>query len=163
MGLKDRLARGVQLFPCDLLFVHRDAETKTIAQRREEIKLAIDDIGEEVHRIPYVCIIPVRMTEAWLILDETAIRLAAGNPNGTMSLFLPPINRVEKTPDPKKVLIEALKTASGLPPRRQKKLDISHLRVRVAELITNYELLQRLSAFREVERSVRQFASQWKA
>lgn len=34
----ERIAKGVELYPCDLLFVHRDAERETMNKRVEEIR-----------------------------------------------------------------------------------------------------------------------------
>jgi hypothetical protein len=39
--------------------------------------------------VRHIPVVPVRMTEAWLLADEFAIRSAPGNPNGTQSLDLP--------------------------------------------------------------------------
>jgi hypothetical protein len=54
------------------------------------------------------------MTEAWLLIDERPIRLAAGNPNGTQNLDLPDIRTLEDIPNPKHVLRGALLAATGL-------------------------------------------------
>lgn len=48
-----------------------------------------------------VPVIPGRMTEAWLRLDEAAIRRVAGNPNGRTKLGLPKLHEVESVADPK--------------------------------------------------------------
>ena len=74
--LAERVAHAVDLYPCDLLFVHRDAEGEDPAVRRDEIRRAASAL-----KYSLVPVIPVRMTEAWLLFDERAIRLAAGNPN----------------------------------------------------------------------------------
>ncbi len=54
--------------------------------RLAEIKAAL----ESMEGIPVtVPIVPVTMTEAWLLFDERAIRRAADNPAGENSLQLP--------------------------------------------------------------------------
>ena len=40
-GLVERIDTSIALYPCDLLFVHRDAETKTIPAREKEINVAV--------------------------------------------------------------------------------------------------------------------------
>ena len=55
-----------------------------------------------------ICVIPVRMTEAWLLIDEKAIRIAAGNRNGTEILEIPKLHELESLPDPKKLLYELI-------------------------------------------------------
>ena len=113
-GLADRVRAAVDLHPCDLLVVHRDAERDDIAQRRHEIASATSGLKHAV-----VAVVPVRMTEAWLLFDEAAIRRAAGCPNGTMPLGLPPWKKVEALPDPQELLYAAMRDASALKGRRR--------------------------------------------
>ncbi|HSN99655.1 MAG TPA: DUF4276 family protein, partial [Candidatus Nanopelagicales bacterium] len=120
-----------------LIFVHRDAEKIAHDERRREIP-AEDDI------IP---IIPVRMTEAWLLIDEGALRTAAGNPNGSVPLDIPDIARLERLPDPKEKLRALLAEASGLHGRRRQRFDRAEAAARVAELIEDFSPLRRLPAF----------------
>ena len=108
----DRLARILAIDDeFDVLIVHRDAEREAAESRAEEIRAASATAGIAWPTIP---IIPIRMTEAWLLLDEQAIREVAGRPTGKTPLNLPPLARVETTPDPKAMLKQALATASGL-------------------------------------------------
>ena len=100
----------------DILFVHRDAEGQEPEQRFAEVADAVARVREG---LPTVAVVPVRMTEAWLLLDEQSIREVAGRPNSTVDLGLPPIARVEAQPDPKSVLEHALDVASGLAGRRR--------------------------------------------
>lgn len=110
--VKDRLQTILELDDAfDIIFIHRDAEGQDPARRRREISTAIDRVGCDLPAAP---IIPVRMTEAWLLLDEKAIREVAGRPSGTNDLRLPAINQVERLPNPKRVLAETLIAASQL-------------------------------------------------
>ena len=77
--LAERIERSIELYPCDLLFVHRDAETESIDKREEEIRAALEESARG-KMAPVICVVPVRMQEAWLLIDETALRRAAGNP-----------------------------------------------------------------------------------
>jgi hypothetical protein len=151
--LTERIRKAVQSFPCDVLFVHRDAEREAPARRYEEIEEAVSEVGVE----PAVCIVPVRMTEAWLLIEEPAIRRAAGNPNGSGALKLPSLQRLESIPDPKETLHEALLAASESNGRRLKQFrrDLPMLKHRVSELIEDFSPLRRLSAFQQFERDVR--------
>ncbi|MBA3849476.1 MAG: hypothetical protein C0502_05700 [Opitutus sp.] len=145
-GLRMRLLTAVEFYPCNLLFVHRDAESQTREQRLQEIHEA-----SRALRSVHVPIIPIRMTEAWLLFAEDAIRRAAGNPNGTAALNLPPLNRVERRIDPKYDLRQALLGASMLSGRQLRKFDENAAAKRVAELITDFAPLRQLSAFRDFE------------
>lgn len=155
VGLKEKILRGIDLYPCQLLFVHRDAENSSPQKRREEINSIVEEIESEGTSVrPAICVIPVRMMEAWLLIDESAIRRAAGNPAGRMPLGLPRAKNIESTPDPKTVLFDALRTASGYTGRRLAKMNFPALRHRVADLISDHAQLRSLSAFRALEADV---------
>jgi hypothetical protein len=142
----DRIHYALELYPCDVLFVHRDAEGQPPDWRRDQIQAAIR--AAEL-RTPYVCVVPIRMTEAWLLFDQAAIRRAAGNPYGRSELALPALREVESLPDPKDVLRSALLKASELKGRRLKDFRTSPRRV--AELIRDFSPLRELSAFCQLE------------
>lgn len=154
-SLREKIVRAVELNPCDLLLIHRDAENQPIEDRKQEIAEAIEELeAEGLFDVPSVCLVPIRMTEAWLLIEELAVRRAAGNPAGTMNLSLPRVNRIESRTDPKKILFDALEAASGHSGRRLAKLNVSVLRYRVAEFISDYSPLRRLSAFRAFEQDI---------
>ncbi|MFH9353762.1 DUF4276 family protein [Kitasatospora sp. NPDC017646] len=99
----------------DLLVVHRDADRDHPQKRRNEIA---DAVAREWPGHPHIAVVPVRMLEAWLLLDEAGIRQVAENPNGKTKLALPKAHSVEKVADPKKLLKDTLATASGYSGRR---------------------------------------------
>ena len=144
--LTDRLPKALELYPCDLLFVHRDAEKESAAVRHSEIAEALDYLRLAT---PTIAVVPVRMTEAWLLLDEAAIRQAAGNPNGRVRLGIPNVKELETLPDPKEKLNEALRAACELGGRRlaQFRRDEALRRVRVADLVEDYSSLRHLASF----------------
>ncbi len=149
-GLGARIERAIDLYPCDVLFVHRDAEREEPERRIQEIAQAC--IGIKVRATP-VPVIPVRMSESWLLCDETAIRKAAGNPNGEQPLNLPRLREIEGLPDPKNTLHTVLRCASGLTGRRLKAFS-PRARL-VANYITDFSLLRRLPAFQRLETDLR--------
>jgi hypothetical protein len=100
--LSDRISTVLDLYPCDLLFIHRDAEGMLLETRRAEILDAISEVADL--NLPAICVVPVRMQEVWLLLEEPAIRKAAGNPNGRERLSLPRLDDLESLRDPKAVL-----------------------------------------------------------
>jgi hypothetical protein len=101
-----------------------------------------------------ICVVPVRMTEAWLVANEKPIRSAVGNPNGTESLGLPPVKDIESLPDPKEILFAALKAASGLNASRKRRFNPHQFRHRVRELTDDLEPLRKLSSFKHLEAQV---------
>lgn len=156
-SLSKRISMSIFLYPCDLLFVHRDAENQGREQRINEIEEALKQLEQSFDET-VICVIPVRMTEAWLLFDEVAIRNAASNPKRNNLLKLPDLKKLESEPDPKNLLYNLLREASGLSSRRLKKFR-PHDRVqRIAELIDDFSPLQALSAFQVLERDIQDFA-----
>lgn len=139
----------------DILLVHRDAERMRPERRRLEIPSAPGRV---------VRIVPVRMTEAWLLFDEAALRTASSNPHGRERLNLPDLRRVESLPDPKRVLRELLLAASGNDTMRRRKRfqrDEPGLTERVAECIQDFSPLRCLSAFGDFESDLRLAVEDW--
>lgn len=102
----------------DLVFVHRDAEARDPLERVEEVRHGAVSAGVSPARV--VPVVPVRMTEAWLLLDEAEIRRVAGRPGGTNRLNLPRIAGVETLADPKERLRDVLLVA-GQPRGRRRR------------------------------------------
>lgn len=146
-GLSSRIAATLSLYPCDLLFIHRDAEKETLEFRRSEIQNSLIDLPDAGICVP---VVPVRMTEAWLLFDEAAIRRAAGNPSGSIKLNLPRIQDVEFLPNPKGCLHEALVLASERRGRARVKFNSAIAAQRVIELIDDISPLTQLPAFRQL-------------
>lgn len=155
VGLEARIMEALNLYPCDLLFIHRDAERESRKTRIAEIERAIQRVASDFFANgPRICVVPIRMTEAWFLFDEPAIRRAAGNPAGVNQLSLPPLQKVEALPDPKQVLQALLRDATELPPRRLRKFDGSRAFRRLGELIEDFSPLRALPAFAELESDV---------
>lgn len=151
--LNERLEKAIELYPSDLLFVHRDAERVPYEERKQEILRAIKRLlkNRRISFPPSVCVIPVRMQEAWLLFDDKAIRYAVGNPEGTHILNLPQLKRLEQLADPKGALHDIIRLASGLDPNRQRKIHISSVVRRIAEFSNDFSPLRNLPAFKGLE------------
>ncbi|QSV61503.1 MAG: DUF4276 family protein [Dolichospermum sp. DL01] len=155
--LAQKIIKSLELYPCDLLFIHRDAEKEPRENRVIEIHNALKEVQKYVI-VPQVdiCVIPVRMLEAWLLFNEAAIRKAAGNPRGKEQLQIPDIRRLQQLPDPKNDLHQLLSIASGLTGRRQKQFNVHEKIHRLADLIDDFSPLRNLSAFQELETEIQQ-------
>lgn len=148
---RERIAAALEFYPSDILFVHRDAERISLPNRIAEIQRVIPD-NTETSVIPLV---PVRMTEAWFLSDEAAIRTAANNPGGRVDLALPPLRRCEDLPNPKEILATALETASDLRSKRHlNRFNVVNSAHRVAELTEDFSRLRVLHSFAEFESAV---------
>lgn len=150
--LAGKIRAACNLYPSDLLFVHRDAESEPRERREAEVLEALASVSNPP---PAVCVIPVRMTEAWLLFDEGILRRAAGNPHGRVRLALPPLRRLEDLPDPKEVLRTLLLNASELSPKRRRNFDYPRARRLVAEYTDDFSALRALPAFAALETELR--------
>ena len=144
--VETRVTQTIANYNCNLLFVHRDAENQLPAARFAEIAEGVRRAGVGTR---YVGIVPVRMTEAWLLVDEAAVRRAAGNPNGRSDVPLPALTAVERIVDPKALLARCLEEASQKNGRRLDifRRDIPVMRHRVAELVQDFDRLLDLPSF----------------
>jgi len=100
-----------------------------------------------------VPVVPIRMIESWLLVDEQAIRSAANNRNGRIPLTLPANNRIEQLPDPKAVLFDLLKTACDLPSQRLRRFNEHYARSRISNFMQTFESLRFQQGFQAFEAS----------
>jgi len=152
LDLQSNVRKAVETFRCDAVFVHRDAEGAAPEHRVEEIRRAVTEVTD----VPFIPVVPVHMTEAWLLLDEPAIRRAVDNPSGRARLNLPRAAAIERLADPKSLLNERMLIASEATGRRRKKIsrptELAQRRLRVAQLVEDYARLRVLPAFLRLER-----------
>ena len=153
--LDQRIETAITLYPCDIIFVHRDSETQAVEIRETEIRSFWEKTDHGLH-LTMIPLIPVRMTEAWLLIDTNAIKIAAGNRNFREDLALPRFNRLEDEPDPKMYLFNLIRRASDLRGRSLDKLRVHSTTHIVAETIRDYSPLRNLSAFQHFEGLVKQ-------
>lgn len=162
-SLTERIQSSLDLYPCHVLFIHRDADNQGRKQRLDEIGKALAQIRSSMS--PAICVIPVRMTEAWLLLDEKAIRTAADNPRGNQALQMPNIRDIEHHADPKAELHNLLRQASGLQGRRLKKFNarLSEKVQRISAITDSLSSLRKLGAFQALEADVKDFSERYLA
>ncbi len=156
--MADRIRIAVEIYPCDLLFIHRDSDKQPPELRYSEIGSAIRELEASGFSIPHLCVVPIRMTEAWLLIDEPAIRRAAANPNGTHDLHIPKPKHLEDLPDPKSRLHDTLREATGKHGRRRASFDVREAAGLVPGFIASFAALRQLSAFARLEEDLRQLA-----
>lgn len=155
-SLAEKICRAFELYPCDLMFVHRDAESTPPDERRSEVVSALKSAEEEIGGLIGVPVIPVKMTEAWLMFSEDIIRKASGNPRGSNTLSIPSPDQWEQVSNPKAVLHDLLREACGLGTRRRGALNVYSCARRIPELADDFSALRRLAAFRLLEDGIRQ-------
>ncbi len=130
-----------------MTFVHRDAEGTPLTERLAEF-----DVLDQKSMVP---VIPVRMSEAWILFDKDAISEAVGRV--TLPFSVPRASRLEEISDPKACLDEMLLRAAGNPRGRRLKRfnrEIVNLRVEVARRIRDFSPLDSLPAFRAFQNTL---------
>ncbi|MGI4735402.1 MAG: hypothetical protein ACRYG7_09505 [Janthinobacterium lividum] len=161
--LPAKLLAAKEFFTADVYFIHRDTEKTTTWQERST---EIDhDVQQVSTAISYVRIVPVQMTETWLLHNEQAIREAAENPSGRSYIVLPPLKKLEALPDAKMHLLGILREASGLTGRRLKKFE-AHERRRLHRLADlqqeqGFAVLRALPAFQALEKEIIALVAAW--
>ncbi len=138
---------AIQQYPCDLLFVHRDADSEDRQPWVKKIRAAAEGLA----RPPVVCVVPVQEQEAWLLISWTALAQAAGNPDCRQPDAFPKLTAIERIADPKTRLSSFLQEASGLSGRRRRSFKPNEAANRLSRLIEDYSPLRRLPAFAAFE------------
>jgi len=152
--LEEKIRVAIELYPCDILFIHRDAERANPETRLKEIETAVNEVKDRgTARV--VRVVPVRMLEAWLLIDPRAIRRAAGNPNGVGDLRIPDLRNLEKLPNPKAILHDLLRRASELHGRRAKSFNATKAVHNIPKFVENFTPLHCLSAFVRFEGEIK--------
>lgn len=144
--------------PCDILFVHRDADSADAEPRHQEIQAAHARIREEFPNV--VAVVPIQETESWLLFNADAIFAAVGRtPQG--SLALPPLSRIEQQSNPKEVFCETLREAHGSTGRRAADFNPHHSQhyIAIARAIADTPnafkpLLDHVNAFQRLNRDI---------
>jgi hypothetical protein len=148
--VKNQVRYAQHYYPFDILFYHRDAESIN----NEIINLRIGEIKEQLEDVFHskiICIVPIIMMESWLLLDETAIKKAAGNKNYKDKIDLPSVKTIETIKDPKLLLHNLLTKVSGLKSRQLKNFNVNKAVHLVAENILDFSSLRKLKAFNKFE------------
>jgi hypothetical protein len=152
--LAAKVAKALELYPCDILFVHRDGEQtknnkRVLEQRKAEIQKAIP-----VECI-YVPVIPIKMMETWLLTNKQSILKAAGNQHAKVNIDLPALGKLETFTTPKEHLHELLRVASGLKGRRYDSFNVHQAVHLIAEYSEDFNSLKSLDAFKVFELDLR--------
>ena len=163
--LPEKLLAARLFFTAPVYFIHRDVEKDgTWEKRNQEIDHAIQRVFKS-QPPPYVRVIPVQMTETWLLHNEKAIREAAENPSGRDYLPLPSLHELETQKHAKTLLLAVLRDASGLSGRKLQKFE-AYERRRLHRLAAlqqekGFAVLRTLPAFQALEQEVVALVAVW--
>jgi hypothetical protein len=143
----------------DLLFIHRDADSPDADLRYREISEGVAGTG---YKAAWIGVIPIQETEAWLLLDESAIRRASGKPSGNVALNLPSPRHIEGIAHPKELLFEQILLASETSGRRYSQLrnKIPRIRRQLLSELKPGGLLNHLSSWNRLRNDIIQFLNE---
>jgi hypothetical protein len=140
----------------DLVFIHRDADSTDPEPRYKEISLGIE---KAEYKSYWIGIVPVQATEAWLLINEDAIRRVSGRPNGRIPLHLPSLGQIEGLTKPKELLFNAILQASESSGRKLARIERKKhiLRTKlISELQVGRELTN-LSSWKRLQEDILSF------
>jgi hypothetical protein len=161
--VRSRIEAGFKLLrqQADLVVVHRDADNVGAAARRLEVDTAANLAHVAGAVVP---VIPIRMTEAWLLLSDVAIRQVAGNPRGRMDLELPKIHEVEGVADPKELLRDRILRASNATGRRREGVArrFNQHRRQLLERVDRTGPITKLSSWQQLLKDVSVISQGWR-
>lgn len=113
-----------------IMCIHCDAddnsEETVLKTKLTPVIDAIDTLEEDCCK-NIVAIIPVYMTESWMLANPELLASRIDKSISLSDLGLPKIGRVETISDPKQTIIDAINVSERTGRRRSKKLSISQL------------------------------------
>jgi hypothetical protein len=127
-----------------IVFVHRDGENANLENRLQEF--------DGVDRGDVVPLVPIRMTEAWLLVSAAAIAKAADRPGAAITV--PSVQQLDTIANPKQLLEERLMQAAGNPTGRRRKRfhqSIVDRRINVSSLVEDFSPLEAVPAFQRFQ------------
>lgn len=142
-----RQAEGVGVM---VLCVHTDADApndkKAFSEKIHPAFLAVENLGEEPVCKNLVAIVPVQMTEAWMLSDKALLKKEIGTDKSVAELGIE--KRPEAYTDPKQVIDDAIRIARlHLSKRRRHKLTIAELYLPMGQKVS-LNKLERLGSYK---------------
>lgn len=154
-SVRDKLGVLKKYYPdVDVIFFHRDADGVGVEARIGEIA---DGCAAVEHPATTIPVIPVRELETWLLADQSAINVTAGNTNLQFQITcIPGIRRLESVADPKRLLLDALCEASQAQGGKLAKFKkrFNDMRRRLAEGLDPLGPVRELPSYQEFRRNL---------
>jgi len=133
-----------------ILIVHSDADTETDEQAfNERIKPGFDLVknADEPLCKDLIAIIPVQMTEAWMLADIESLKKQLGNTKTKPELDVRfPLKSLEKMANPKSKIHEIIKITFKSLPARKRRVNIGSLYSPLGQQV-NLEFLEQLPSY----------------
>jgi hypothetical protein len=132
-----------------VICVHSDSDHPSIENvLRNKIEPALHAVRKSENACKnLVAIIPVQMTEAWLLADFELLKAKIGTDRTNNELGLPTrINQIEGLSNPKEVVSGAIRKAQETLSKRRRKLSVSSLYSPISQEIS-IDILTKLPSF----------------
>jgi len=136
----------------NILIIHADADDKTDKKAfKERIIPGFDSVQQDKSGTlckNLIAIVPVQMTEAWMLADKEVLKEELGTHKNNQELGLTfPLKQVEKIADPKSKIQEIIKIAfKDLPTRRKRKIQIGSLYLPLGQQVS-LDILEQLPSY----------------
>lgn len=146
----------MEQYGINLLCIHIDADDKSdenvTKNKIQPIISAFKDLNEKSFCKNITFIIPIQMTEAWLLADKNLLKkqLGTNKPDTELGIDKPPENYA----NPKEVIKEAIRIALSEKKRRRYKIDIADIYAPMGAEIS-LEALNNLSSFQNFKNSLK--------
>mgnify|MGYP006267321533 CR=1 FL=1 len=152
--------KGYEDFGIMLLCVHTDADDRTDETiQRTKIEPAREALTEAETDVVLAALVPVPMTEAWMLADKELLKIQLGTHQSNRALNID--KAPEQTRNPKAVIEEAIRRAESerSKGRRRHQLDISELYQIMGQAMPAAKL-DTLAAYRKFKDELRQALKQ---
>ncbi|OAD20074.1 hypothetical protein THIOM_004244 [Candidatus Thiomargarita nelsonii] len=135
----------------NILIIHADADDKTDKKAfKERINPGFQSVQQDENEEfckNLVAIVPVQMTEAWMVADKEALKEELGTQKNNQELGLTfPLKQVEKIADPKSKIQEIIRIAFKDLPARRRKVQISSLYSPLGQQVS-LDILEQLPSY----------------
>jgi hypothetical protein len=157
--VKEASRKGIEEFGIMLLCVHTDSDsakdTHIWKSKIEPAKDALQELDADEYCKIMVALVPIQMTEAWMLADINLLKEQIGTNQKDSELGLH--KNPEEITNPKQLIQDIIRQpeAQKTKRRRRKELDISELYQIMGESI-EIEHLEKLSAYKRFEEEVRE-------
>jgi hypothetical protein len=143
----------------NILCVHVDADSDddltAVTFKIVPTLNAINELNETICK-NLVAVIPVRMTEAWMLADRDVLRQELSSFKTNEELKLPTrYHQIERLSDPKETIENAIRIAFDEIPKRRKRIKISELYSPISQKI-NLEILENLPSYNKFKSAARE-------
>jgi hypothetical protein len=136
-----------------ILLVHHDGDSNYADVLAKKIDPLVAAVARTLPGRPCVPVVPVRMTEAWVLADQAAVRFALGASPSTRMIDLPASPRVaERVAKPKLTLSQAIERVASATRSRRKK-SVAELLPVIAQR-ASLDRLREAPSFARFERDV---------